>query len=70
MDILERLDLDGERNALQTYLAFLRNASLDTAKRLDKLAKKNNDPLLLVLGSLAQFADEEVSTVGSILTGV
>ena len=63
VDILERLDLDDEKNTLQTYLAFLKNANMMTVGRLDNLVKDNNDPLLLVLGSMAEFTTEKVCTV-------
>ena len=63
MDILEKLDLDDEKSALQTYLAFLKNANMMTVERLDNLVKDNTDPLLLVLGSMAEFTTEKVCTV-------
>ena len=50
-----------EKNTLMTYLAFLRNATKDTVETLDSLAKDNRDPLLLVMGSIAEFASDDVS---------
>ena len=50
-----------ELTSLITYLAFLRNANRDTADRLHSLVKDNNDPLLLTLGSLAEYAPKDVS---------
>ena len=50
-----------ELTSLVTYLAFLKNANEDTADRLHSLVKDNNDPLLLTLGSLAEYAPKDVS---------
>ena len=50
-----------ELTSLTTYLAFLRNATMHTVDRLHALVESNNDSLLLVLGSLAEFAPKEVS---------
>ena len=50
-----------ELTSLITYLAFLKNANRDTADRLHSLVKDNNDPLLLTLGSLAEYAPKDVS---------
>ena len=50
-----------EKNTLMTYLAFLCNATKDTVETLDSLAKDNRDPLLLVMGSIAEFASDDVS---------
>lgn len=49
-----------ELTSLTTYLAFLRNATMHTVERLHALVESNNDSLLLVLGSLAEFAPKEV----------
>ena len=50
-----------ELTSLVTYLAFLRNANKDTANRLHSLVKDDSDPLLLTLGSLAEYAPVDVS---------
>ena len=51
-----------ELTSLTTYLAFLRNATMHTVDRLHALVESNNDSLLLVLGSLAEFAPKDVSS--------
>ena len=66
MDIYSQLRRDGgespELTSLTTYLAFLRNATMHTIDRLHALVESNSDSLLLVLGSLAEFAPEDVSS--------
>lgn len=65
MDIFTHMRRAGgespELTSLVTYLAFLRNANKDTADRLHSLVKDDSDPLLLTLGSLAEYASEDVS---------
>ena len=50
-----------ELDSLTTYMAFMRNATMNTVNRLLSLLKSNNDSLLLTLGSLAEYAPKEVS---------
>ena len=71
MDIFSHMRRAGgespELTSLITYLAFLRNASNDTADRLHSLVKDNNDSLLLTLGSLAKYAPKDVSASSTTL---
>ena len=66
VDIYSQLRLDGgeslELTSLATYRAFLRNATMRTVERLHALVEGSSDSLLLVLGSLAEFAPKDVST--------
>ena len=65
VDIYSQLRAGGdslELTSLTTYLAFLRNATMHTVDRLHALVESNSESLLLVLGSLAEFAPEDVSS--------
>ena len=72
VDIYSQLRRDGgespELTSLTTYLAFLRNATMHTIERLHALVEGNSDSLLLVLGSLAEFAPKDVSGYITCLT--
>jgi hypothetical protein len=63
LEAFERLHREGEgdeKESLLTYLAFLKDATVETVDKLFSMVTDDRDPLLLVLGSLAEFTSEPV----------
>ena len=64
MEAFDHLHKEGggdEKEALLTYLAFMKGATVETVDKLFTMVTDNKDPLLLVLGSLAEFTSKQVS---------
>ena len=66
MEAFDHLHREGggdEKEALLTYLAFMKGATVKTVDKLFTMVTDNKDPVLLVLGSLAEFTSKQVNVL-------